>query len=77
MLTALCEGSILGPDVELSHLATNTAALVAVDLVDLISRAKSASIERTLRSSMQVYLISLIYCSHPFNPALLTLFHST
>ncbi|KAG5643908.1 hypothetical protein DXG03_009479 [Asterophora parasitica] len=42
---------ILAPDVSTSNLATQTAALVAADLVDLVSRAKFASVERAMRSS--------------------------
>jgi peroxin-6 len=39
----------LAPDVSLSALAIQTAALVASDLADFTSRTKSASIERAIR----------------------------
>ncbi len=38
--------SILGPDVDLKNLATQTAALVAADLVNLASRSKLMSVRR-------------------------------
>ena len=37
----------LAPDVSVKDLAVQTAALVAADLVDLVARAKSASILRS------------------------------
>lgn len=41
--------AILGPDVSLGNIATQTAALVASDLADLVARAKYAAIERVVR----------------------------
>ncbi|KAG6891139.1 hypothetical protein C0992_010127 [Termitomyces sp. T32_za158] len=41
---------VLATDVSLSNLATQTAALVASDLVDLVSRAQFASVDRVVRS---------------------------
>ncbi|KAH0584181.1 hypothetical protein H2248_009739 [Termitomyces sp. 'cryptogamus'] len=41
---------VLAADVSLSSLATQTAALVASDLVDLVSRARFASVDRAIRS---------------------------
>ncbi|KII88818.1 hypothetical protein PLICRDRAFT_42057 [Plicaturopsis crispa FD-325 SS-3] len=49
ILATLLAGSVLSPDVSLSSLATQTAALVASDLVDLVTRATYASRERVLR----------------------------
>lgn len=43
-------GLILGPDVSLKDVATQTAALVAADLVDLVARARLASIERVRKA---------------------------
>lgn len=51
ILTNLLEKTSLAPDVALKSLATQTAALVAADLVDLVHRAKYASIQRTIASS--------------------------
>lgn len=41
----------LAPDVSLLNLATQTAALVASDLVDLVTRAKVASLDRVMRTT--------------------------
>lgn len=49
ILKCSLDGTALAPDVSLPSLATHTAALVASDLVDLVSRAKYASIERVIR----------------------------
>jgi len=49
MLESLLEGDTLGADVSLQHLATQTAALLAGDLHDLVVRARGASIERVLK----------------------------
>ncbi|KAG6910884.1 hypothetical protein DXG01_006567 [Tephrocybe rancida] len=43
-------GDHLAADVSLSSLATQTAALVASDLVDLVARARFASVDRTIHS---------------------------
>lgn len=40
---------VLAPDVSVPDIATHTAALVASDLVDLVARAKFASVERAIR----------------------------
>lgn len=40
--------STVAPDVSLSALATQTAALVASDLVDLVNRANLMAIERVM-----------------------------
>ncbi|KAG8958992.1 peroxisomal assembly protein [Tulasnella sp. 419] len=53
ILTSLLQKEPLAPDVSLPSIATQTAALVAGDMVDLVSRAKMASIERALKSSSQ------------------------
>ncbi|RDB21464.1 Peroxisomal biogenesis factor 6 [Hypsizygus marmoreus] len=46
ILTCSLVDSVLAPDVSISSLAIQTAALVASDLVDLVARAKFAAIER-------------------------------
>ncbi|RUP43521.1 P-loop containing nucleoside triphosphate hydrolase protein, partial [Jimgerdemannia flammicorona] len=46
ILRNLTSGSPLAPDVSLRSLATQTAALVAKDLVDLVARAGLAALER-------------------------------
>lgn len=46
ILQAAAKDSHLSPDANLKDVATQTAALVAADLVDLLSRARLASIER-------------------------------
>ncbi|KAN0065525.1 peroxisomal assembly protein [Thecaphora frezii] len=46
MLRIALNGAALSPDVDLKSLATQTAALVAADLVNLVSRAKLASVAR-------------------------------
>lgn len=50
ILRCLLQKSYLAPDVSLVNLATQTAALVPADLTDLVTRAKSRSIERTMRA---------------------------
>lgn len=49
ILNCLLSNATLAPDVSLSALALQTAALVASDLVDFVARTKSASIERAIR----------------------------
>ncbi|TFK26358.1 TER94-PB [Coprinopsis marcescibilis] len=49
ILNCLLDSAVLSSDVSVSNLATQTAALVAADLVDLVSRAKTLSLERTLK----------------------------
>jgi peroxin-6 len=46
MLSSLTEKSPLAPDVSLSSLATQTAALVAKDLVDLVARTGVMAMNR-------------------------------
>lgn len=46
MLQTLLSNASLAPDVSLEELAIQTAALVAMDLVDLVFQAKSSSLER-------------------------------
>lgn len=46
MLETALQGSALSPDVSVKSVATQTAALVAADLVDLVQRAKLASTDR-------------------------------
>lgn len=46
ILAAAASGSRLNPDVSLKDVATQTAALAAADLVDLVARARLASVER-------------------------------
>lgn len=50
ILENLLRDSPLAPDVSLSNLATQTAALVAKDLVDLVGRAGVLSLQRIDRS---------------------------
>lgn len=49
----------MAPDVAVKSLATQTAALVAADLVDLVHRAKSACVQRTISSG----------CVYPYSQA--------
>lgn len=51
ILHSLLLPSILAPDVSISTLANQTAALVAADLVDLVARAQFASLERAIRAT--------------------------
>ncbi|KAJ7849118.1 AAA-domain-containing protein [Mycena olivaceomarginata] len=50
-LEALLAGTVLAPDVSLSRLATETAALVAGDIASLVQRADATAIERASRIS--------------------------
>ncbi len=50
MLEITLKDSILGPDVDLKNLATQTAALVAADLVNLASRSKLMSVSRVRKA---------------------------
>ena len=50
MLEITMKDSILGPDVDLKNLATQTAALVAADLVNLASRSKLMSVSRVRKA---------------------------
>ncbi|KAJ7771890.1 AAA-domain-containing protein [Mycena metata] len=51
ILRSLLAESLLAPDVSLSKLATETAALVAGDIANLVQRAESTSIQRASRIS--------------------------
>ncbi|OCH95204.1 AAA-domain-containing protein [Obba rivulosa] len=51
ILRSLLKESNLSPDVSLKEISVQTAALVAADLVDLVTRAKAASVERAMRDS--------------------------
>jgi peroxin-6 len=51
MLRALTRLDTVAPDVSLRALAIQTAALVAVDLVDLVRRARSSATSRLLATS--------------------------
>ncbi|OBZ75775.1 Peroxisomal biogenesis factor 6 [Grifola frondosa] len=51
ILTSALSDCAVAPDVSIQDLAVQTAALVAVDLIDLVSRAKTASIRRSLHNS--------------------------
>lgn len=51
ILLNLVRSSTLAPDVSVKSLATQTAALVAADLVDLVQRARSASVQRSISVS--------------------------
>ncbi|TFK42849.1 P-loop containing nucleoside triphosphate hydrolase protein [Crucibulum laeve] len=53
ILQCLLQNCSIAPDVSVASLATQTAALVAADLVDLVSRAKSASVIRAAAISDQ------------------------
>ena len=65
-MNSLTTDAVLAPDVSLSSLATQTAALVASDLVDLVARAKFTSMERLIRITYVILLINalvhLIHC---------------
>lgn len=50
MLEIAMRDSILGPDVDLKNLATQTAALVAADLVNLASRSRLMSVSRVRKT---------------------------
>ncbi|KAI8814768.1 AAA-domain-containing protein [Cladochytrium replicatum] len=61
ILRNLTKGTPLAPDVDLGHLAMQTAALVASDLVDLVAFAGDAAIDRVqkaLSSSNQKSVVS-------------------
>lgn len=56
ILDSLLAGYLLGPDVALSSLATQTAALVAGDLSNLIMHSRLTAIERVAKSSYVLFL---------------------
>ncbi|KXN87722.1 Peroxisomal biogenesis factor 6 [Leucoagaricus sp. SymC.cos] len=58
ILLALLSKSTLAPDVSLRGLAIQTAALVAIDLSDLVFRARSSAFERAGEDGMHDVLIS-------------------
>jgi peroxin-6 len=66
-LEALLAGTVLAPDVSLSRLATETAALVAGDIASLVQRADATAIERASRISYAPSIVfSLFYSDiHP------------
>jgi len=53
ILTSLVQDCNLAPDVSIKDLAVQTAALVAADLVDFVSRAKRTSLERAMDNTDQ------------------------
>ena len=61
LLHFLLEATALAPDVSLSNLATQTAAMVASDLVDLVARAKVKSLERAMRTTYVVVFGILLH----------------
>lgn len=71
--------SPLAPDVSLSSLATQTAALVGKDLVDLLARAGVLALQR-INKSMQVFwnvvkinnYVAYVYIRHKENGASVT-----
>ncbi|EAU88281.2 TER94-PB [Coprinopsis cinerea okayama7 len=74
ILASLLHTAVLSSDVSLSHLATQTAALVAADLVDLVARAHTHSLERTLKnkglSKQSVQLAGVSLSAADFESAL-------
>jgi peroxin-6 len=65
-LEALLAGTVLAPDVSLSRLATETAALVAGDIASLVQRADATAIERASRISYAPSIVfSLFYSDNP------------
>lgn len=56
ILQNLLLSSSLSPDVSVASVATQTAALVAADLVDLVSRTKMACMERVLKVTYGLFL---------------------
>ncbi|PWN43106.1 AAA-domain-containing protein [Ceraceosorus guamensis] len=48
ILQSTLQKSVLGPDASLQSIATQTAALVAADLVDLAERAREAAVQRAI-----------------------------
>ncbi|KAI0781289.1 AAA-domain-containing protein [Trametes elegans] len=52
ILLSILADSTLAPDVSLTDLAVQTAALVAADLVDLVARAKAAAVQRCIDTSI-------------------------
>ncbi|KAI0806992.1 AAA-domain-containing protein [Fomes fomentarius] len=55
ILRSILVDCTLAPDVSVKDLAVQTAALVAADLVDLVARAKAASILRSTKEHSTVY----------------------
>ncbi|PWY98849.1 AAA-domain-containing protein [Testicularia cyperi] len=53
ILEIALKGTTLSPDVDVKNLATQTAALVAADLVDLLSRARFASVVRVRKALVE------------------------
>ncbi|KAI1788454.1 AAA-domain-containing protein [Ganoderma leucocontextum] len=72
LMSALAD-STLAPDVSVKDLAVQTAALVAADLVDLVSRAKSAAILRSTSeesTAFDVYSAGIPLTAADFESAL-------
>jgi peroxin-6 len=61
IITNLLHDSPLAPDVALDNLATQTAALVAKDLVDLTARAGVLSLQRIDRSMYVQYIEMCVF----------------
>ncbi|CDO74862.1 hypothetical protein BN946_scf185004.g12 [Trametes cinnabarina] len=59
ILLSILADSNLAPDVSVKEVAVQTAALVAADLVDLVSRAKAAAVQRSRESSDDVFSVFL------------------
>jgi len=74
MLKSCLQDSTLSVDVNLYNLATQTAALVALDLVDLVSRAQMACVERIQKlegvSDVQVLSAGIALTGKDFEVAL-------
>ena len=50
IINCLLADANIGRDVSLQNIATQTAALLAGDLRDLVARAKTASVERAMNA---------------------------
>ncbi|KZT66717.1 AAA-domain-containing protein [Daedalea quercina L-15889] len=64
ILNSLLNGHIIAPDVSVKDIAVQTAALVAADLVNLVSRAQAAAVERAAKDS-SVSSVDLFYAGIP------------
>lgn len=51
ILDCLLDDLIVAPDVSVKEIAIQTAALVAADLANLVSRTKTAAVERAVKDS--------------------------
>ncbi|KZV91614.1 AAA-domain-containing protein, partial [Exidia glandulosa HHB12029] len=70
ILQGLLAGRSVAPEVDIPSLATQTAALVAGDLVDLVSRAELAAVSRALKDSCDVLHAGIALTSDDFDRAL-------